>query len=566
MAEGDDEHLDPYPELPRGTSEGVSEAPLATASWFDVDELERQSEIGERFAHVSGQLWLGRTPTQSALPVGWLDDRHVVTIAGSRAGKGVSAIIPVLCDYPGSIVCIDPKGENARRTVKRRGFGSHTPFIEPMHQEVFVLDPYRVSGLDDYYATFDPLIGLGPHGERTQEEAGLIADALVVPANDKDAHWDDSARSLIEAIILHVLSWSQFDGNRTLGKVHKLLRDGDRDELAEFQEYQKRQGKDVSGPGPSAFDILLASMKENDAFDGVISGVAAGLLDMGSRERGSVLSTARRNMKFLDNPKMQACLRASDLTLRLEDLKKNPKGVSLFVVLPSRHMKSHARWMRLLLNLLIARLEADPEPAANEHPVLAICDEFPVLGHMAVLESAVGYMAGFGLKLWAILQDLSQLKRHYPDSWETFLGNAGTLQVFANSDQTTLEFVSRRLGEIEVTRTSRNQSKTTTETLADISDFEKVQKNKQGGAVQRAIGAWDFHHDTVTRSQSTAEAETETLTIQKTALITPDELRRIFARKTGLQIVSLSDERPMILLRSPYYEDPYFEGKYDPLT
>ena len=46
--------------------------------------------------------------------IGWKDDRHVMTIAGSRAGKGVSLIIPNLLLYEGSALVIDPKGENAR--------------------------------------------------------------------------------------------------------------------------------------------------------------------------------------------------------------------------------------------------------------------------------------------------------------------------------------------------------------------------------------------------------------------------------------------------------------------
>ena len=71
-----------------------------------------------------GQFWVGRNDSDSAPPVGYLDDRHIVTIAGSRAGKGVTSIIPDLCLYPGSVICIDPKGENAAVRERRRGDGS----------------------------------------------------------------------------------------------------------------------------------------------------------------------------------------------------------------------------------------------------------------------------------------------------------------------------------------------------------------------------------------------------------------------------------------------------------
>ena len=52
--------------------------------------------------------------------VGVRDDRHICTIAGSRAGKGVSAIIPNLIHYQGSVLAIDPKGELASITAQRR--------------------------------------------------------------------------------------------------------------------------------------------------------------------------------------------------------------------------------------------------------------------------------------------------------------------------------------------------------------------------------------------------------------------------------------------------------------
>lgn len=75
-------------------------------------------------------------------------------------------------------------------------------------------------------------------------------------------------------------------------------------------------------------------------------------------------------------------------------------------------------------------------------------------------------MAGYGVKLWTILQDLGQLKRHYKESWETFLGNAGMLQFFGNSDMTTLEWISKRLGEVELIRKTKSTSSSTTSSLS----------------------------------------------------------------------------------------------------
>jgi len=551
-------------EFPRGIERGAVIAPLASSYWFLPDALEKEAQNSESdFAYHKGKIWLGRTPTMAREPVGWMDDRHVVTIAGSRAGKGVSAIIPTLCEYPGSVICIDPKGENAFRTASRRGFG--TSRIKGLRQDVYVLDPYGVSGVPgEYLATFDPLAGLSPDDEDTLEEAILIAEALIVSADQRDAHWDDSARALVEALILHVISAPEFEDDRTLGRVRLLLRDGDRVLFDALQADPEVGSDPLEGETPPAtpFEALLWAMETNHAFDGLISGVAQGVRDLADRERASVLSTARRNLKFLDAPRMRRCLQSSDHTLSLEDLKRAPNGVSVYLVLPSRLMKAHSRWMRLMLSLTVARLERDDTAPATDHPVLAIVDEFPTLGPMPILEAAVGYMAGFGLKIWAILQDLSQLKRDYPKSWETFLGNAGLLQFFGNTDPTTLEFIAKRLGELEVLTEVVNQSDTETITVADISDFDKLRRMTEKKGLAGFFGSFALDENTKSSTKSGASGQTVSRSVQKTALMGPDEIRRHFARETQLQIIATAEHAALFVRRTPYYADPYFAGKY----
>ncbi|WP_108676662.1 type IV secretory system conjugative DNA transfer family protein [Acuticoccus yangtzensis] len=550
--------------FPRGLAKERTVSSLATASWFDPVELERDAKSGGEFAYRSGKIWLGRSAAGDGVPVGWLDDKHMVTVAGSRAGKGTSAIIPVLCDYPGSVICIDPKGENAYRTASRRGFGTTT--IKGLNQDVYVLDPFGVSGVrGEYLASFDPLADLDGGSQHTLEEAALIAEALVLSGNTRDPHWDESARILIEGVILHVVTSPHYAGRRHLGMVQALVRDGDREHYAAFGAHVRQNGSETAKRNFAKwtpFDSLLTLMEENDAFNGVISGAALAIKSMGPNERGSVLSTARRNLKFLELPAMQRCLMPSAHTLQLEDLKRVPHGVSVYLVLPARFMKTHARWMRLMLNLTVSRLERDAAKPASNHPVLAVLDEFAILGHMPVLESAVGYMAGFGLKLWAILQDLSQLKRHYETSWETFLGNAGLIQFFGNVDMTTLEHISKRLGELEVITEVDNEDVSIAQSTADMSDFEKASQ-LQGRGLGSLVAGFRFANETTSQSTTKTTSNRTTQNIQKTSLLTPDEIRMAFARETGLQLIASSDKQPLFLYRSEYYKDNYFTGKYN---
>lgn len=94
---------------------------LASARWAYPEGVRKGASHYEgALKYEPGKIWLGVTPDEDEFPVGWKDDRHLVTIAGSRAGKGRSAIIPNLLIYPGSVICIDPKGENARFTAAIR--------------------------------------------------------------------------------------------------------------------------------------------------------------------------------------------------------------------------------------------------------------------------------------------------------------------------------------------------------------------------------------------------------------------------------------------------------------
>ncbi|HZV20267.1 MAG TPA: type IV secretory system conjugative DNA transfer family protein, partial [Hyphomicrobiales bacterium] len=126
-------------DLPRGhatQSKSLGQERPLFARWLTAAEM-----TGKQW-DPSGGLLLG---SRGGRVIGWNDDRHMLTIAGSRAGKGVSLIIPNLIFYEGSAVVIDPKGENARITAGRRGKG--TKAAGPgLGQSVHVLDPFEVSG------------------------------------------------------------------------------------------------------------------------------------------------------------------------------------------------------------------------------------------------------------------------------------------------------------------------------------------------------------------------------------------------------------------------------------
>jgi len=365
-------------------------------------------ELGSSWDWKPGKVLLGHW--QGRL-LGRDDDRHVVTVAGNRAGKSSTVLIPNLLRYSaGSALVLDPKGELARATAAQR---------IRMGQTVHILDPFGETGAPS--ASHNPIDELGQGNPRhVAADAAQLADALIV-SNSKDPHWTDSAKNLVRGLTLHLLSMTA--------------------DATSIRELRRR----LNGT-PVELDALFTAMTRSSAFDGIVANIGAsflGKLEAGGRELQAILSTAQEQTAPLDD--ITGIMERSDF--RLRDLSSG--RTTIYLVLPGMRMGTHYRWLRLVIQQALAAMERSPVPRAQP-PVWFILEEFPVLGHMRSIATAAGLMAGFGVKLWPILQDLTQLQTHYPKNWETFLGNAGIIQAFGNVDVTTTEHLSKMLGNTQV--------------------------------------------------------------------------------------------------------------------
>ena len=419
--------------------------------------------------------------------------------------------MPTLLTYEGSVLTLDPKGELANVTARRR---------DAMGQRVCILDPFGVTAerLKDYRAGFNPMALLDPSSPSLIVDAGLIADALVVSSPQADPHWDESARNLIEGLILHVATYPRHEARRNLVTVRELLKRAF-DAAEELPE-------DFEGDAPPqvraemVHNAALAS-ETNPDLAAALDGAARDFYDKPDRERASVLSVALRNTKFLDYPELRASLTRHDFAL--SDLKNG--RLSVYLCLPAGRMATCNRWFRLFVNLALEAMER--EKAKPEIPVLAVLEEFHVLGHMQQLETAAALVAGFGMRLLIVLQDLTQLKRHYKDGWETFLGNAGVMLFFGNNDMTTLDYLNKRCGQTSLILERKNE---------------------------------------VTTSQRTGGATGMSWSLEVRDLLTAEEASRFLGRDDGEQraLMIRPGLPPAMIQRVKYDKHALFAGLFDP--
>jgi len=498
-------------DIPRGLStKYLKDQSIPQARWQAQDAIVSHPALHYDPENPRGKILLGAIGDRL---IGVADDRHMLTVAGTRAGKSVTVVANLL-HYDGSVLMIDPKSEGANKTARRRAELGH---------DVYVLDPFnRARGAArKFQAKYNPLSGLNLDNETIIEDAMQIVDGLIVSdGQEKDPHWNEAAGTALLGFVLYAALGSNVTPEkRHMGTVRECVRMAKR-----LQQNEDGHSEYMLPKRISAGIQHLYEAGHVDVADAIKASVY-GLYEKSHDEMASVLSTMNRHTAFLDFLSMKRVMDGHDFDLR--DLKR--KRVTVYLCLPAIRMGTCNRWLRIFINQLISAMET--EETVPDAPVLAVLDEFPVLGFMKQLQDAAGQVAGFHLKLWTILQDWGQGKALYGERWESFAANAGVSQFFANVDLATTEYVSKRMGKTPVLSTRQGDT-----------SHEQREKGLSGASQSRQL------YD----------------------LMTHDEIARTFGRSDPLkrQLIHLAGLHPMVLQRieywrenSPYHQ--YFAGKYD---
>ena len=343
---------------------------------------------------------------------------HVLCFAPTRSGKGVGLVVPTLLTWPGSCIVHDIKGENWNLTS---GFRA-------LHGRVLLFDPTNRRS-----AAYNPLLEVR-RGEWEVRDVQNIADVLVDPegALEKRNHWEKTSHSLLVGAILHVLYAEE---NKTLAGVANFLSDPKRKIEATLDAMMTTAHLGNSGPHP------------------VIASAARELLNKSENERSGVLSTAMSFLGLYRDPVIAQVTRQSDW--RISDLVEGRQPASLYLVVPPSDISRTKPLIRLILNQIGRRLTEDLDAQKHRHRLLLMLDEFPALGRLDFFESALAFMAGYGLKSFLIAQSLNQIEKAYGPN-NSILDNCHVRVCFATNDERTARRVSDALGMATELRAMKN--------------------------------------------------------------------------------------------------------------
>jgi type IV secretion system protein VirD4 len=343
---------------------------------------------------------------------------HVLCFAPTRSGKGVGLVVPTLLTWPASAIVHDIKGENWTLTA---GFRAK-------HGRVLLFDPTNAKS-----SAYNPLLEVR-QGEWEVRDVQNIADILVDPEGslDKRNHWEKTSHSLLVGAILHVL---YAEPDKTLAGVANFLSDPRRPVEATL-----RAMMDTPHLGPSGVHPVIASS-------------ARELLNKSENERSGVLSTAMSFLGLYRDP-VVACVTAR-CDWRIADLVGSRQPVTLYLVVPPSDINRTKPLIRLILNQIGRRLTEELTTSGKRHRLLLMLDEFPALGRLDFFESALAFMAGYGLKGFLIAQSLNQIERAYGPN-NAILDNCHVRVSFATNDERTAKRVSDALGTATELRDSTN--------------------------------------------------------------------------------------------------------------
>ena len=369
---------------------------------------------------------------------------HVLMVAPTGSGKGVSVVTPTLLTWPHSCVVYDLKKENWALSSRWR----------KQHADNIVLR-FEPACNDGSGASYNPLaevrLGTDHDIQDVQNISAIIMDYGANTGRSGIEYFAEAAYSLLTAHILHVCYERKLKGkSASLTDVAEALSDPE----ADFREILERMGntRHINGEPHPLCRAEASSLLS--------------MLDVGaSRQFVGIQDMVRAKLTLYRDPIIRKNITRSDF--RIVDLMNHEKPVTLYVCVGSTDKTRLRPLTRLLFSQIVRTLTGEVEydhgvsTPSYKHKLLLLIDEFPSLGRMVIMNEAIAFLRGYGIKCLFIIQDFTQLRDNEAyGSKESITANCGVRIAFAPNTIATAKELSEMVGTTTIIKREESWSST----------------------------------------------------------------------------------------------------------
>lgn len=350
-------------------------------------------------------------------------EKHMITMGTIGSGKGASVAIPNLLIHEGSAFSLEMAGTTYRETVN---FRKHV-----LRQKVYVIDPWGATGVEsDSINLLDTLDSKSP---RFFNEAKAFANTLLkdVEVSGKDgssSYFENNAHGLLTALIIYVKTSGNIEADdRNIPRILEL----------------------ASTFGTDEWHELMAQFKlDNSPYAALLKSVGNYFYKKDNENVQSIFSTMTKKFMDIMDPSVARLFKKS--TFSPSELRDG--NTTLYVVFKEAgDMSGSPAFLRLLVERTIAAYpnlgDGGRGFKTTRSRLLMMLDEFTNLGKIDGIDKDMATVRQKGITIWPMFQNMAQLEEVYGKNVaHTILANAGVIQFLDARDDTTLDFISKRMG------------------------------------------------------------------------------------------------------------------------
>lgn len=375
----------------------------------------------------------------------YLNNNEVV-IGGSGTGKSRFFVKPNILQANGSYIVTDPAGDILRAT------GS---FLEKEKYEIKVFNLVEM----------DKSCGYNPfHYIRKQEDVLKLVRVFIENTEQEgtskgESFWLRTEQMFFSSLVNYLREVYPITDDLTEEEKNYNIK---KQSFPEVFELMKLESVNEDNPSEkSELEILMNDLEEQNPRSLAVEGYK-GFRQAAGKTLKSILITARARMDpFTSSPSIKNLMRVDEMELDMVGNKKT----AIFIIVPvadSTYNFLASMMYTQLFETLYHKAETEYGGQSLPIQVSFYLDEFANLGVIPDFDKKLSTVRKYGINVKIILQSLAQIKSMYNKTWEGIMGNCDTLVYLGGNEQTSHEYISKRLGKETITQvtSSRSFSKT----------------------------------------------------------------------------------------------------------